>query len=134
MKIFTTATSTLFISCCLLIQDGNAYSLFKNSVPTTKASATDEIETTSRRNLLRAAAALSAGALLGNINPAIALAADDVATPVYFGVGVSSDAVLPATKSSIYIRSWDTFCRCCFTVFGFSEYFSTFSLSCFIWS
>ena len=93
MKIFTTTTSTLFVSCCLLIQGGNAYSLFKNSVPTTtKASAsTDEIETTSRRNLLRAAAALSAGALLGSVNPGVVLAADDdVATPVYFGVGVSS--------------------------------------------
>jgi len=89
MKIFTTTTSTLFVSCCLLIQGGNAYSLFKTSVPTTtKASATDEIETTSRRNLLRAAATLSAGALLGSVNPGIVLAADDdVATPVYFGVG-----------------------------------------------
>jgi len=85
MKFF----NGLFLSCFLLIQGGSAYSIFKNTVPTTKASTTDETEatTTSRRNMLRAAAALSAGALLGNINPTIAMADDDVATPVYFGVG-----------------------------------------------
>ena len=95
MKFFTSANKAALLSCCLLVQGGNAYSLSKNTVPTTKA--TDEIETatTSRRNLLRAAAALSAGALLGNINPDIAAAADDVATPVYFGVGVSSKECMP---------------------------------------
>lgn len=89
MKIFTVLPNALFISCCLLSQGGNAYSVFKNTATAPKASVTDETETptTSRRNLLRAAAALSAGALLANINPDIAMAADDVATPVYFGVG-----------------------------------------------
>jgi hypothetical protein len=90
MKAIATVIYSLFLSCCLVIRGGDAYSLFKNAVPTTKASATDEVETMSRRNLLRAAATLSAGALLGNINPGVAMAADDVATPVYFGVGVSS--------------------------------------------
>lgn len=82
--------SALFLSCALLRQGGNAYSVFKNNVPTPKSSAIDDIdgETMSRRNLLRSAAALSAGALLGgNISPGVAVAADDVATPVYFGVG-----------------------------------------------
>ena len=81
----------LFLSSCLLIQGGNAYSVLKNTA-SAKAVATDESasDTTSRRNLLRSAAALSAGALLGSVNPGIALADDDVATPVYFGVGVSS--------------------------------------------
>merc|ERR1712087_875041 len=70
------------------IQGGNAYSVLKNTA-SAKAVATDEraSDTTSRRNLLRSAAALSAGALLGSVNPGIALADDDVATPVYFGVG-----------------------------------------------
>ena len=86
MKIFN-----LLLSSCLLAQGTNAYSILKTSTPA-KASASDEIEpsTTSRRNLLRSAAALSAGALLANINTGVAMAADDVATPVYFGVGVRS--------------------------------------------
>lgn len=85
MKIFN-----LILSSCLLVQGTNAYSILKTATPA-KASASDEIEpsTTSRRNLLRSAAALSAGALLANINAGVALADDDIATPVYFGVGVS---------------------------------------------
>ena len=75
-----------------MIEGSDAYSVFKNGVPTPKASVVEGIEsqTMSRRNLLRSAAALSTGALLGgNINPGIAVAADDIPTPVYFGVGVS---------------------------------------------
>ena len=131
MKIFTTTTSTLFVSCCLLIQGGNAYSLFKNSVPTTtKASATDEIETTSRRNLLRAAATLSAGALLGSVNPGIVLAADDdVATPVYFGVGVSSRR---STASDKEFHTHSVMSMLLHRPWFFRILLSTFSLSCFI--
>ena len=84
MKIY----NALFLSS-LLIQGGNAYSVSRNTAPA-KASAAEDNAAMSRRNLLRSAAALSAGALLGNVNPGIALADDDVATPVYFGVGVSS--------------------------------------------
>lgn len=90
MKIF----NALAVSCCLFAQGGHGYSIFNNkSVPTGTVSATDDASsiesatTTSRRNMLRAAAALSAGAMLGNINPGVALADDDVATPCYFGVG-----------------------------------------------
>ena len=54
----------------------------------------DSAETTmmSRRGLLRTTAALSAGALLGDaVSPRSAVAADDdVAVPLYFGVGVST--------------------------------------------
>ena len=47
--------------------------------------------TSSRRNLLRSVAAVSAGVMLGTIdvNPVNAADAVDVATPLYFGVGVS---------------------------------------------
>ena len=85
MKIFN-----LILSSCLLVQSASAYSILKPATPA-KPSASDEIEpsTTSRRNMLRSAAALSAGALLANINAGVALADDDIATPVYFGVGVS---------------------------------------------
>lgn len=82
--------AVLCFSCSLLMQGGEAFGIFQKSEPTTKGSVTDdsENETMSRRNLLRSAAALSAGALLGgSINSEIALAADDIATPVYFGVG-----------------------------------------------
>jgi len=89
MKTLIAVVNTLLLSSC--IQGGSAYSILKTPNQAAKVSATDDAKTpaTSRRNLLRAAAALSAGALLGNINPDIALAADDVDTPVYFGVGVS---------------------------------------------
>jgi len=82
MKIY----NALFLSSCLLIQGGNAYSVLRNTAPA-KVPAAEDSAAMSRRNLLRSAAALSAGALLGNVNPGIALADDDVATPVYFGVG-----------------------------------------------
>lgn len=89
MKIFTNAINALFLSSCLLIQGTNAYGILKNTVSTTKGSAIEESVTapSSRRNLLRAAATLSAGVLLVNAKPEIAEAADDAATPVYFGVG-----------------------------------------------
>ena len=47
--------------------------------------------TSSRRNLLRSVAAVSAGVMLGTIdvNPVNAADDVDVATPLYFGVGVS---------------------------------------------
>mmetsp|Transcript_15874 Transcript_15874/g.32531 ORF Transcript_15874/g.32531 Transcript_15874/m.32531 type:complete len:290 (+) Transcript_15874:72-941(+) len=90
MKFFTAAPKALIMPCCLLTQGGHAYSFFKNTVSTTKAPAsTDELETatSSRRNLLRTAATLSAGALLANSFPELAMADEDVATPLYFGVG-----------------------------------------------
>lgn len=43
----------------------------------------------SRRNLLATAAASATAVLVGASNPRLALADDDVPTPLYFGVGVS---------------------------------------------
>lgn len=91
MKIAGSVTNALIVSCCLLIQGAHGYSIFsKNTVATTTKYATDETEsvtTTSRRNLLRSAAALSVGGLLGSTNAGVASADDDVDTPLYFGVG-----------------------------------------------
>jgi hypothetical protein len=44
---------------------------------------------TSRRNVLATAAAAATALLVGTSNPRVALADEDVATPLYFGVGVS---------------------------------------------
>jgi hypothetical protein len=44
---------------------------------------------TSRRNVLATAAAAATAVLVGASNPRVALADDDVPTPLYFGVGVS---------------------------------------------
>ena len=84
---------TFVLSCTLLIQGSDAYSVFKNNAPSPKAPVIEDIDTQtmSRRNLLRSAATLTAGALLAeSVNPGIANASEDVATPVYFGVGVST--------------------------------------------
>ena len=56
-----------------------------------QATTTMTTSTSSRRNLLRSVAAVSAGVMLGTIdvNPVNAADAVDVATPLYFGVGVS---------------------------------------------
>ena len=63
-------------------------SLLSDDAETTVQATTS---TSSRRNLLRSVAAVSAGVMLGTIdvNPVNAADDVDVATPLYFGVGVS---------------------------------------------
>ena len=64
-------------------------SLLSDDAETVQATMTTS--TSSRRNLLRSVAAVSAGVMLGTIdvNPVNAADDVDVATPLYFGVGVS---------------------------------------------
>ena len=66
-------------------------SLLSDDAETVQATTTMTTSTSSRRNLLRSVAAVSAGVMLGTIdvNPVNAADAVDVATPLYFGVGVS---------------------------------------------
>jgi len=91
MKFVLYVANTLVVSCLFLVRGGHAYSIVgKNTAPSTTTASdhgTESVATNSRRNLLRAAVALSAGALLGGVNPQVALADDDVDTPCYFGVG-----------------------------------------------
>ena len=66
-------------------------SLLSDDAETVPATTTMTTSTSSRRNLLRSVAAVSAGVMLGTIdvNPVNAADDVDVATPLYFGVGVS---------------------------------------------
>ena len=106
------SVNAFVVLCCLLsIQEINGYhfaspnqnknvvqvsstkklsmesSLLSDDAETVPATTT----TSSRRNLLRSVAAVSAGVMLGTIdvNPVNAADDVDVATPLYFGVGVS---------------------------------------------
>ena len=113
ISINLSVNAFVVVLCCLLaIQEINGYHFAspnqnKNVVQvssTKKLSMessllSDDAETTvqattstsSRRNLLRSVAAVSAGVMLGTIdvNPVNAADDVDVATPLYFGVGVS---------------------------------------------
>jgi hypothetical protein len=111
ISIYFFSANAFAVLCSLLIRQGvNGYHFAspnqKNNV--VQASTTTSMEssllsdaetvhatttatTSSRRNLLRSVAALSAGVMLGeiNVNPVNAADDVDVATPLYFGVGVS---------------------------------------------
>jgi hypothetical protein len=93
--------SRLLVPLCLVLRLGaDAYNLGMTKRTESHGKITVPGPEASRRNLLRAAAALSTVAVLGS-SPRVTLADDDVPTDVYFGVGVSEGgrAVMEVSSS-----------------------------------